>query len=130
MQDKWLDRSFALIRPRPDKWDNRKIGISAPPIELKEGWLLLYHGVSDPGHIYKVGALLLDLNDPTKVLARTDIPLFEPEMDYELYGDVNNVVFPCGAVMIKDEIFLYYGGADSVVGVAKMKVKEILKQLS
>lgn len=129
LQDKWLDRSFALIRPRPDKWDNKKIGISAPPIELKEGWLLIYHGVSDPGHIYKVGALLLDLNDPTKILGRTDTPLFEPEKDYELYGDVNNVVFPCGAVMIEDEIFLYYGGADSVVGVAKMKVDDILKQL-
>ena len=96
---------------------------------MKEGWLLFYHGVSDPGHIYKVGAILLDLKDPTKVLARTDIPLFEPEMDYELYGDVNNVVFPCGAVIVKDEIFLYYGGADLVVGVAKMKVKDILKGL-
>ncbi len=130
LQNNWLDRSFALIRPRADKWDNKKIGISAPPIELKEGWLLLYHGVSDPGHIYKVGALLLDLDDPTKILGRTDTPLLEPEMDYELYGDVNNVVFPCGAAMIKDEIFLYYGGADSVVGVAKMKVEAILKQLS
>lgn len=129
LQTEWLDKSFALIKPRPDKWDNKKIGISAPPIKLKEGWLLFYHGVSDPGHIYKVGAILLDLKDPTKVLARTDIPLFEPEMDYELYGDVNNVVFPCGAVMIKDEIFLYYGGADLVVGVAKMKVKDILKGL-
>ncbi len=130
LQNKWLDNSFALIRPRPDKWDNTKIGISAPPIKLKEGWLLIYHGVSDPGHIYKVGAILLDLKDPTKVLGRTDIPLMEPEMDYELYGDVPNVVFPCGAIMIKDEIFIYYGGGDSVVGVAKMKVKDILKQLS
>ncbi|MDR0571724.1 MAG: hypothetical protein LBG48_02615 [Rickettsiales bacterium] len=130
LQHRWLDRSFALIKPRAGKWDNKKIGISAPPIELKEGWLLLYHGVSDPGHIYKVGAILLDLKDPTKVLGRTDVPLMEPEMDYELYGDVPNVVFPCGAVMLKDEIFLYYGGADLVVGVAKMAVKDILKQLS
>ena len=130
LENNWLDRSFALIKPRADKWDNKKIGISAPPIKLKEGWLLLYHGVSDPGHIYKVGALLLDLADPRKVLFRTDVPLIEPEMDYELFGDVPNVVFPCGAVAIKDEIFLYYGGGDSVVGVAKMKIKEILKQLS
>lgn len=130
LQNKWLDNSFALIKPRADKWDNTKIGISAPPIKLKEGWLLIYHGVSDPGHIYKVGALLLDLKDPTKVLGRTNIPLFEPEMDYELYGDVPNVVFPCGAIMLKDEIYLYYGCADSVVGVARMKVKDILSQLS
>lgn len=130
LQENWLSTSFALIKPRPDKWDNTKIGISAPPIKLKEGWLLLYHGVSDPGHIYKVGAVLLDLKDPSKVLARTDTPLIEPEMDYELYGDVNNVVFPCGAVMIKDEIFLYYGGADMVVAVAKIKVKNILDQLN
>ena len=130
LETKWLDNSFALIKPRPDKWDNKKIGISAPPFKLKEGWLLLYHGVSDPGHYYKVGAILLDLKDPTKVLARTDTPLMEPEMDYELYGDVNNVVFPCGAVVIKDEVYLYYGGADSVVGVAKMKVENILKKLT
>ena len=130
LQEKWLDRSFALIRPRGDKWDNKKIGISAPPMKLKEGWLLLYHGVSDPGHIYKVGAILLDLKDPTKVLARTDAPLIEPEMDYELFGDVPNVVFPCGAVMIKDEVYLYYGGADTAVGVARMKVKDILSQLT
>ena len=129
LQTKWLDNSFALIRPRTDKWDNKKIGISAPPIKLKEGWLLLYHGVSEPGHIYKVGAVLLDLKDPTKVLARTNIPLFEPEMDYELFGDVPNVVFPCGAVKIGEEIFLYYGGADTVVGVAKIKIDNILKQL-
>jgi len=129
LQTNWLDDSFPLIKPRVSKWDNKKIGISAPPIKLNDGWLLLYHGVSDPGNVYKVGAILLDLNDPTKVLARTDIPLIEPEMDYELYGDVPNVVFPCGAVMIKDEIFLYYGGADTVVGVAKMKVNDILKQL-
>lgn len=129
LQTKWLDNSFALIRPRTDKWDNKKIGISAPPIKLKEGWLLLYHGVSEPGHIYKVGAVLLDSEDPTKVLARTNIPLFEPEMDYELFGDVPNVVFPCGAVKIGEEIFLYYGGADTVVGVAKIKIDDILKQL-
>ena len=130
LETKWLDNSFALIKPRPDKLDNKKIGISAPPFKLKEGWLLLYHGVSDPGHYYKVGAILLDLKDPTKVLARTDTPLMEPEMDYELYGDVNNVVFPCGAVVIKDEVYLYYGGADSVVGVAKMKGEKILKKLT
>ncbi len=130
LENNWLDRSFALIKPRADKWDNKKIGISSPPIKLKEGWLLLYHGVSDPGHIYKVGAILMDLKDPTKVIGRTDVPLLEPEMDYELVGDVPNVVFPCGAVTIKDEIFLYYGGADLVVGVAKMKIKDILSQLS
>ncbi|HSQ98187.1 MAG TPA: hypothetical protein VLL98_05760 [Rickettsiales bacterium] len=129
LQDKWLDSSYVLIKPRPDKWDNKKIGISAPPIELDEGWLLLYHGVSAPNNVYKVGAILLDLKDPTKVLGRTDIPLLEPEMDYELYGDVPNVVFPCGAVIMKDEIFLYYGGGDKVVGVAKMGVKDIVKQL-
>jgi len=129
LKEKWLDRSYVLIKPRPDKWDNKKIGISAPPIELKEGWLLFYHGVSSPNNIYKVGAILLDLKDPKKVLARTDLPLIEPEMNYELFGDVPNVVFPCGAVMIKDEIFLYYGGGDKVIGVAKMAVKDIIDLL-
>jgi len=128
-EDKWLNDKNILITPRKDKWDNLKIGVSCTPIKTLKGWLLLYHGVSAPGAIYKVGALLLDLQNPQKVLARDEIPLMEPEMDYEKNGDVPNVVFPCGNVLIKDEIFIYYGGGDKVVGVAKIKLDTLLDKL-
>ncbi len=118
-----------LARPCPDKWDNVKIGIAAPPIETEHGWLLLYHGVGSPGNIYKVGAMLLDYENPYHVLARTDEPLFEPEMDYEKSGLVPNVVFPCGAVIINKTLYVYYGGADKVVGVATIPIQDLLNSL-
>ncbi len=118
-----------LIYPRSDKWDNVKLGIAGPPFETKEGWVLIYHGVSQPGSIYKVGALLLDLYNPTKVLARTDGPILEPEKPYELAGQVPNVVFPCGQVVIKDILYVYYGGGDKVLGVATMPVENLIKKL-
>ncbi len=115
-----------IAQARKGKWDNVKIGISCPPIETEQGWLLFYHGVSDPDFMYKVGAMLLDFDDPRKVLARTDEPLLEPEKLYEQAGQVPNVVFPCGAVVMNGTIHLYYGGADSVVGVATMPLKALL----
>ena len=119
-----------VAQPRPNMWDNVKLGIAAPPIETEKGWLLLYHGVGNPGSVYKVGAMLLDYEDPYKVLARTHEPIFEPETDYEKVGVVPNVVFPCGAVVIKDTLFVYYGGADKVVGVATISMKTLLEQLA
>ncbi len=118
-----------LAQPRVDKWDNVKLGISSPPIETEYGWLLLYHGVSNPGSIYKVGAMLLDFQDPYNVIARTDAPIFEPEMDYERIGLVPNVVFPCGAVVIDGTIYMYYGGADKVIGVATMSLADLVNLL-
>lgn len=115
-----------IASPRENMWDNLKLGISGPPMETEEGWLLLYHGVQKPEGIYKIGAMLLDINDPKKVLARTDDPVFEPEMDYEKVGLVPNVVFPCGQVIINDVVYIYYGGADVVLGVATMPLKDLL----
>jgi len=115
-----------IAQSRKDKWDNVKIGIAAPPIETEHGWVLLYHGVQEPGFIYKTGAMLLDIEDPRKVLARTDEPLLEPEKPYELEGQVPNVVFGCGAVVIDGIVYLYYGGADSVVGVATMPLNNLM----
>lgn len=125
-KDKWLEHGGYMIAPKKAYWDNKKFGLATPPIETEQGWLLLFHRVADPS-IYKVEALLLDLEDPTKVIAETESSLFEPEMDYEKVGDVNNVVFPCGAVLLDGEVYIYYGGADKVVGVAKMALSEILK---
>jgi predicted GH43/DUF377 family glycosyl hydrolase len=111
-----------------------KIGVSAPPIETREGWLLLYHFVTraqphDPQFHYDVTAALLDIDDPSRVLARRRTPLLEPEMSYEREGQVANVVFPCGAAAIDDRLFVYYGGADKVIGVATIKLSELLESL-
>jgi predicted GH43/DUF377 family glycosyl hydrolase len=78
---------------------------------------------------YYVAAALLDLKDPSHVLARRKVPILQPEASYELYGQVNNVVFPCGAVVIGEELFVYYGGADSVIAVATMKLSELMNSL-
>lgn len=124
----WIEE-YRWIFPRKGMWDSLKVGIAAPPIKTKVGWILLYHGVSGEDRFYRVGAVLLDPYDPTKIIARTDEPLFEPEAPYEKVGQIPNVVFPCGAVVIGEEIFMYYGGADQVVGVATLKIKKILKTL-
>ena len=128
--NKWLG-GHIFMSPKDELPDTDKLGISGPPIETKYGWLLLYHAVSRKTQpmTYYVSAALLDLNDPSKVIARRKVPILEPETPYELYGQVNNVVFPCGAAIIGEDLFVYYGGADSVIGVATMKVEDLLISL-
>lgn len=121
----WLEE-YRWIMPRKGWWDSRKVGIATPPIKTSKGWVLLYHGVSDEDGFYRVGAVLTDLHDPTKIIGRTEYPVFEPETDYEKRGEVPGVVFPCGAVVINKTLFMYYGGADRVVGVATMELKKLL----
>lgn len=128
--EKWLG-GHIIMSAKDELPDTEKLGIAGPPIETKQGWLLLYHCVSRKTQpmTYYVAAALLDLKDPSKVLARRKVPILEPETAYELYGQVNNVVFPCGAVIIGEDLFVYYGAADSVIGVATMKVVELLNSL-
>jgi len=123
-----ITQCVEIVSPRRGMWDGGKVGISTPPIKTKAGWLLLYHGVSW-STTYRVGAVLLDLEDPTIVLARTAIPLFQPEAEYERKGIVSNVVFPCGLIVKKSEVFIYYGAADLVTGVASVKISTLLKML-
>lgn len=123
-----VTKCIEILMPRRGMWDGGKVGISCPPIRTAKGWLLLYHGVSW-STTYRVGAVLLDLEDPTIVLARTAMPLFEPEEEYERKGIVPNVVFPCGMVVRKGLIYLYYGGADLVTGVATMRLDDLLHML-
>jgi beta-1,2-mannobiose phosphorylase / 1,2-beta-oligomannan phosphorylase len=123
-----VNECIDFIGPRRGMWDGDKVGIAAPPIKTKEGWLLLYHGVSH-NRKYRVGAALLDLDDPLTILARSAVPLFEPEEEYEINGPIPNVVFPCGLVARGDKAYMYYGGADFVVGVATFSIKEVLKRL-
>ena len=125
--DTWLEER-RWITPRKGWWDSKKIGAAAPPLKTKKGWILLYHGVSDD-NIYRVGALLLDLKNPTEIIGRTDNPILAPETSYEKEGYVANVVFPCGAVLIGKKLFMYYGGADKVVGVASAHIDAIIEVL-
>jgi predicted GH43/DUF377 family glycosyl hydrolase len=124
-----VNKCIRIIGPRQNTWDSAKVGITSTPIKTKYGWLLLYHGVSRSHGTYRVGALLLDLKDPAIVLSRTSDPIFAPEEDYEKVGIVNNVVFPCGMVVRGKDLFIYYGGADKVVGVATIKLSNILDTL-
>ncbi|MFA6353439.1 MAG: glycosidase [Candidatus Paceibacterota bacterium] len=131
-----IRKCIRIIGPRINKWDNAKVGISAPPIKTKYGWLLLYHGISKSSNTYRLGAVLLDLNDPSTVLSRTSDPIFEPEESYEKIGIINNVVFPCGMVVKPasrggdDLLYIYYGGADTVVGVATIELDILLRALT
>ncbi|MBS3902962.1 MAG: hypothetical protein KGZ30_01135 [Anaplasmataceae bacterium] len=121
----WLEER-QWLEPRDGYWDSLKVGIASPPHKTSKGWLLLYHGVSAEDHQYRVGAVLLDLKNPVIIKGRTRIPIFEPETEYEKNGQVGNVVFPCGSVVIKGTLYVYYGGGDSVVGVATVSVKKLL----
>ncbi len=123
-----VNQCIEIIAPRRGMWDGGKVGISSPPVKTKDGWLMLYHGVSW-STTYRVGAILLDLEDPTIVIARTAIPLFEPEEEYERKGLVPNVVFPCGMVVRGGTAYIYYGGGDSVIGVATIKMSALLDMM-
>jgi predicted GH43/DUF377 family glycosyl hydrolase len=120
----WRDHTLVMKALPDSDWECNKIGISGPPIKIPEGWFLIYHGVS-ADMVYRQGAALLDLDDPTKVLARQSKPILEPELGWELWGHVNNVVFSCGQVVLEDEILVYYGGADNAIGLATMKLRDI-----
>ncbi len=118
-----------IIPARPGHWDGAKIGIAAPPIKTEKGWLLIYHGVSELDRNYRLGYLILDLEDPFKILYRSEYPILEPETDFEKIGIVNNVVFSCGAIVKDKQLFLYYGGADKVMAVATLPLQRFLDVL-
>lgn len=119
----WGDHQV-FAETREGFWDSERLGVGSPPIKTEKGWLLFYHGV-DHKHIYRLGVMLLDLADPTKILYRSPEPIFEPETDFEKVGHVPNVVFSCGAVEREEEILVYYGAADKVIGVAKLSKKDL-----
>ena len=115
---------------RQNNWDNRMRGAGAPPIKTDMGWLLLYHATDkrDPGK-YKLGAMLLDLEDPTKILFRSSAPILEPKEWYENDGKPG-VVYTCGAVIVNENLIVYYGGGDKHIAVARANAKEFLNALS
>lgn len=112
-------------------FETRNIGGGCPPIETDKGWLLIYHAVDDmdKGRTYRAGAALLDLKDPTKVIGHHHTPLFSPDKKYEKEGNVSNVVFPTGAVVFDERLYIYYGAADTSIAVVSMNLKELLNEL-
>ena len=120
----WED-TILLMRPRSGFWDCVKIGAAGPPIELDEGWLLVYHGVDDK-MTYRLGVTILDKENPERVVYRSKIPILEPTEDYERFGFVPNVVFSCGTILLDGQLLIYFGCADTVVGVATFDLDEII----
>ena len=123
----WCD-IMSVMKPRVHGWDNWKIGVAGTPLKVSEGWLVIYHGVSVE-RMYSLGMVLLDGENPERVLYRSKEPILTPKMDYERYGKVPNVVFSCGNVVLDDKLLLYYGGADSVLCVASIGLDELLSQI-
>ncbi len=109
-------------------WDAGKIGLCAPPLETRDGWLILYHGVrtTASGSIYRLGLALLDLEEPTRVTHRGDEWIFGPKAHYEREGDVDDIVFPCGWTEKDGTVHMYYGAADSCIGYASAKLEDLL----
>jgi beta-1,2-mannobiose phosphorylase / 1,2-beta-oligomannan phosphorylase len=117
-----------ILHTREGLWDCARVGAGASPIKTKEGWLEIYHG-ADFNHRYSLGAVLLDLNDPSKVLARSIKPILEPDAPYELTGFFGNVVFTNGHLVNGNEITMYYGASDEVICGAKLSIEKILSAL-
>lgn len=118
------------MKPR-HKHEVSYIGGGCTPIETPDGWLIIYHGVHDTpkGYVYAACAALLDLENPLKELARLPYPLFRPEIEWELKGEVNNVCFPTGAVVFDDTLHIYYGAADERIACAGVNLPALLKEL-
>ena len=119
-----------VMAPEPWTWQSTKVGAGPTPIETDEGWLLIYHGVltSCNGYVYSMGAALLDLDEPWKIVARSRDYLLSPQVSYEQVGDVQNVVFPCAALVDRptDRLTIYYGAADTVTCMAHGYLSEIV----
>jgi Predicted glycosylase len=136
--DIWMNKSKDLLHwgghqfvmePESGTWEQNKIGGSTPPVKTDKGWLLLYHGVRGFGisYMYKIGAMLLDLYEPWKVIGKTKEPILSPLYDYERVGDVGNVVFSNGWIVKENgDINIYYSGADTNICLAKTTVNYLL----
>ncbi|MBZ4683092.1 MAG: beta,4-mannooligosaccharide/beta,4-mannosyl-N-acetylglucosamine phosphorylase [Fusobacteriaceae bacterium] len=126
----WGNHKFVMGKGGQGWWQGTKIGTGPVPIETSEGWLVIYHGVSNTcnGFVYSMGAALLDIDDPSKVLYRTANYLLTPEKEYETTGFVPNVVFPCATLVDAEtgRIAIYYGAADTYSALAFSTVDEII----
>lgn len=121
------DMGRVLLGPE-QPWEAFKIGVGPPPLRTEAGWLVLYHGV-DAHSVYRAGAALLDLADPSSVIGRLPHSILEPREPYEVRGDHAAAVFPQGAVVLDGQLLVYYGGADRVCAVATVALDELLTAL-
>lgn len=130
-EGEYIQSFYSSDSRRKNCWDSWLRGAGAPPIKTAKGWLLFYHAIdeSDPCK-YKVGAMLLDLNDPTKILHRSQEPVLEPEQDYENNGFKAGIVYVSGAVIKNGELLVYYGASDSYIGVAHAKLEDFIEALT
>lgn len=128
-KSKWLKGQYQ-IKVREGQWDSLKIGIGGSPLKTKDGWLAIYYGVDKKAsNKYHIGAMLLDLKNPTKVLYRSNQPILTPQKDYEMNGFKPGIAYPCGAVIIDNKLLVYYGAADSYVAVAEADLDEFIENL-
>jgi predicted GH43/DUF377 family glycosyl hydrolase len=127
----WGETQCLLMEGVGPAWDRLRIGAGPPPIEMPAGWLLIYHGVKGYGGrlVYRAGAVLLAKDSPQHLLSRSPGWMFQAEAPYELTGLVGNVVFPTGAIVRGDELWMYYGAADVSVCLATAKITDLLKLL-
>jgi predicted GH43/DUF377 family glycosyl hydrolase len=129
----WGNHKLMLEARRGAWWDANRIGLSPPPIETPEGWLVIYHGVhhTAAGCLYRLGLALFALDAPERCIMRGNEWVFGPEAPYERQGDVGNVVFPCGYTIgaDKDTVNLYYGAADTSIGLATGSIRQMLQWL-
>jgi predicted GH43/DUF377 family glycosyl hydrolase len=125
----WTQPGLLLPERGGPWWDGLRVGVGAPPIKTDDGWLLIFHGVKAIANFpcYRLGLALLDKDDPRRVLRRASEWVFAPEAEYEIHGLLPNVVFTCGAILRGDEVWMYYGAADTVVGLAIAKLDDLLE---
>lgn len=117
-----------LLMTGQEWWETQRMGGGTPPIKTDKGWFMLYHGVDDKG-VYRVGAVLMDVNDPKKIIARTKDFLMEPDQDFELQGLYEGCVFPTGTVVKDGTLYVYYGCADMYIGLATCDFNALLCHL-
>jgi predicted GH43/DUF377 family glycosyl hydrolase len=123
----WGNHRFSM-EPRPNLWDETKIGASAVPFKIEQGWLEIYHG-TDRNNRYCLGAVLLDSHQPWKIIARSQKPILQPQTDYEIEGFFGNVVFSCGLLYEEEKLKIYYGVADTAVCFAELPLRDVLDNL-
>jgi len=121
---KTWERMKCILQTKDSSWYENKLGIGAPPIETEHGWLLFWHGKNNKAE-YRLGIMLLDKNDPSKIIKFQEEPILEPQEEYELKGYVANTVYTNGAVLLKDKFFVYYGCSDKYLSVATINYDEI-----
>jgi len=119
----WRRYFLKILRP-VENWERLKIGVGAQPIKLKEGWLIIYHGVDERN--YSLGYCILDLKDPSKVLYRSKEPILFPKEKYEICNSKSGIVFTCGACLVANKLYIYYGGTDKVVCVANAEIDTLI----